>query len=194
MLDYDPKLPNAVSKMFPIVLWDVRPQLRQRHKPTLCLGLVADIHSPCIIAGLAAPTARSIEGDSVAQPTRSIAYALYKSRPKPDHINADDLLPRLSKVHPHPRLRSAESAGTHTTNAFQIIFSDCPRDSFGFAPLTEKTPPQSPYEIGCNADPFFRNLFLPIHDASSLAAGALFPPENRPIRLLFSAPLVAGTS
>jgi len=35
MLDYDPKLPNAISKMLPVILGDIRPQLRQSSVPPI---------------------------------------------------------------------------------------------------------------------------------------------------------------
>ena len=84
MLDYDPKLPNAISKMLPVILGYIRPQLRQCHEPALSFGLVAFAHFARIVAGLTAPTACAVEDYLVIQAFISIADTLYSSRPNAD--------------------------------------------------------------------------------------------------------------
>jgi hypothetical protein len=67
VLYYDPKLPNAVSKVLAIILGDIRPQLRQCYEPSLGLGLVAFVHFTRIIAGLTTTAACSVKGDLIVQ-------------------------------------------------------------------------------------------------------------------------------
>ena len=77
MLDDDPKFPNPISEMLPVILGDIGPQLRQSHEPALGLGLVALVHFARIITGLTAPAVGAVKSDPIIQSDASIADTLY---------------------------------------------------------------------------------------------------------------------
>ena len=90
MLDDDPKFPNAISEMLPVILGDIGSQLRQSHEPAFHLGLVAFVHFTRIITGLTAPAVGPVKSDPVVQSDISIADTLYSSRPKEGHFDVPE--------------------------------------------------------------------------------------------------------